>query len=73
MTETKKSTQGEDLQREVLWRLGWDDLGWDDLEDGITTSRRAVFAPTLYAEELASARSESVEPEPPVLRRAITA
>lgn len=72
MVETKQNARGEELQREVYWRLGWDDLGWDDLEDGLTTSRRAVFAPTLYAEELASARDAAVQESEP-LRRAVTA
>ena len=73
MAEAKQSARGEEPQQAYWWG-GWDDLGWDDLEDGITVSRRAVFAPTLHAEALVQARPAPVEePAPPVLRRAITA
>ncbi len=73
MAETKQSARVEESQQAYWWG-GWDDLGWDDLEDGITVSRRAVFAPTLCAEQLALARPAPVEePAPEVLRRAITA
>jgi hypothetical protein len=73
MAEAKQSARVEEPQQSYWWG-GWDDLGWDDLEDGITVSRRAVFAPTLHAEALAQARPAPVEePAPQVLRRAIPA
>ena len=65
MVELKKVSLSGDSQHEAYGTTPWEALGWEGLEDGLTTSRRAVVAPAPDVENLG--------PESPPPRRAITA